>query len=47
MLATAHSLCAWSLAALVALHAAAAIKHRLIDRDATLSRMGGLRRPAP
>jgi cytochrome b561 len=40
MLATAHSLCAWALAALVALHVAAATKHRLIDRDATLSRMG-------
>jgi cytochrome b561 len=38
-LATAHFLCAWALAALVALHACAAIKHRFVDRDATLSRI--------
>ncbi len=38
-LASLHSLCAWALAGLVVLHAAAAIKHRVVDRDATLSRM--------
>lgn len=36
-----HSLAAYALAALVALHAAAALKHHLVDRDATLRRMMG------
>lgn len=34
-----HHWLAWALAAVVALHAAAAIKHHLIDKDATLKRM--------
>jgi cytochrome b561 len=38
-MAFAHMLGAWALAALVALHAAAALKHQFIDRDAILSRM--------
>jgi len=40
-MASAHRLAAYTLAALVALHAAAALKHHLIDRDATLRRMMG------
>jgi cytochrome b561 len=36
---TAHFLAVWLLAALVALHVAAALKHRLVDRDAIWSRM--------
>jgi cytochrome b561 len=43
-MATAHRLAAYALAALVALHAAAALKHHFIDRDATLRRMMGVRR---
>lgn len=38
-MAQAHKLGAWALAALVALHVAAALKHQLADRDAILSRM--------
>jgi cytochrome b561 len=38
-LATAHWACAWALAALVVVHAAAALKHQFIDRDAILDRM--------
>jgi len=34
-----HYYCAYGTAALVALHAAAAFKHQLIDRDGTLARM--------
>jgi cytochrome b561 len=34
-----HFYCAYGTAALVALHAAAAFKHQLIDRDGTLARM--------
>lgn len=37
-----HEIAAWTLAALVALHAAAALKHHFCDRDATLTRMLGL-----
>lgn len=36
-----HKLLAWSLMALVALHALAALKHHYIDRDATLRKMLG------
>jgi cytochrome b561 len=43
-MACAHRLAAYALAALVALHAAAALKHHFIDRDATLRRMMGARR---
>jgi cytochrome b561 len=39
VLAFAHEFGAWTLAALVALHVAAALKHQLIDRDAILARM--------
>lgn len=35
----AHHLLAWALVILIALHAAAAIKHHLIDRDGVLARM--------
>lgn len=35
-----HALLAYTLAALVALHVAAAIKHQLVDRDGLLARMG-------
>ena len=38
-LALAHKLGAWTLAALVAFHAAAALKHQFVDRDAILGRM--------
>ncbi len=34
-----HFYCAYGTAALVAVHAAAALKHQLIDRDGTLARM--------
>jgi cytochrome b561 len=34
-----HEISAWSMAALVALHVAGAIKHQLIDRDSLLRRM--------
>ena len=34
-----HFYCAYGCAALVALHAAAAVKHQLFDRDGTLARM--------
>ena len=34
-----HFYCAYGTAALVALHAAAALKHQLLDRDGTLARM--------
>jgi cytochrome b561 len=43
-MASAHSLAAYALATLVALHAAAALKHHFINRDATLRRMMGARR---
>ncbi|MCJ8169599.1 cytochrome b [Atopomonas sediminilitoris] len=36
-----HELLAWGLIGLVVLHAAAALKHHFIDRDATLRRMLG------
>ncbi|WP_028456152.1 cytochrome b [Chitinilyticum litopenaei] len=39
LLKDAHELMAWTLLVLVVLHAAAAIKHHVIDRDTTLSRM--------
>lgn len=39
LLATAHATLAYVLLVLVALHAAAALKHHLVDRDATLRRM--------
>jgi cytochrome b561 len=35
----AHQIAAWTLAALVALHAAAALKHQFVDRDAIFARM--------
>ena len=38
-MALAHKLSAWALAALVALHVAAALKHQFVDRDAILYRM--------
>lgn len=38
-MAFAHKAGAWALAALVALHVAAALKHQFADRDAILSRM--------
>uniref|UniRef100_UPI00196A8DD5 cytochrome b n=1 Tax=Caldimonas tepidiphila TaxID=2315841 RepID=UPI00196A8DD5 len=34
-----HGRLAWTMAALVALHVAAALKHQLVDRDGTLARM--------
>ena len=43
-MASAHRLAAYALAALVAIHAAAALKHHFINRDATLRRMMGARR---
>jgi cytochrome b561 len=43
-MATAHRLAAYALAALVALHVAAALKHHFINRDPTLRRMMGARR---
>ena len=39
VMAFAHKFGAWTLAALVALHLAAALKHQFVDRDAILSRM--------
>ncbi|WP_323845434.1 cytochrome b [Microbulbifer magnicolonia] len=41
-----HEILAWTLMALVALHALAALKHHFFDRDATLRRMLGLRTKA-
>ena len=38
-LADLHEILAWSLAALVGLHTAAALKHRLINKDSVLQRM--------
>ena len=38
-MALVHKVGAWALAALVALHVAAALKHQFVDRDAILSRM--------
>jgi cytochrome b561 len=38
-MATTHRLAACALAALVALHAAAALKHHFVDRDATMRRI--------
>lgn len=38
-LAELHEVLAWSLAALVGLHTAAALKHRLINKDSVLQRM--------
>ncbi len=35
----AHKVAAWTIAALVALHAAGALKHHLVDRDDVLRRM--------
>jgi len=35
-----HAFAAWTLAALVALHVAAAVKHQLLDRDAIFARIG-------
>ena len=43
-MASAHRVAAYALAALVALHAAAALQHHFIDGDATLRRMIGARR---
>ena len=43
-LSWAHRFAAWTLAALVGLHVAAALKHRFVDRDATLARMWPRRR---
>jgi len=40
---SAHRFAAYALAVLVALHAAAALKHHFVDRDATLRRMVGAR----
>ncbi|SDW39174.1 cytochrome b [Marinobacter mobilis] len=37
-----HRWCAWSLVGLAVLHALAAIKHHVVDRDETLRRMLGL-----
>jgi cytochrome b561 len=34
-----HAFATWSMLALVALHAAAALKHHLVDRDAALRQM--------
>jgi cytochrome b561 len=34
-----HEICVWSLVVLAALHALAALKHHVIDRDSTLRRM--------
>lgn len=42
-----HELLNWTMAALVTVHAAAALKHQLIDRDGTLSRMLPRRRRDP
>jgi len=42
-MASAHRLAAYALGALAAAHAAAALKHHWIDRDATLRRMMGAR----
>jgi cytochrome b561 len=39
IMAFAHKIGAWALAALAALHVAAALKHQFVDRDAILSRM--------
>ena len=39
VMASAHKFGAWTLAALVALHVAAALKHQFGDRDAILYRM--------
>lgn len=39
-----HDVLAWTVASLVALHAAAAFKHHFVDRDDTLRRMGPRRR---
>ena len=38
-----HGWAGWSLAAIIALHAAGAIKHHFLDRDGTLKRMLGAR----
>jgi len=38
-LKTCHALAAWTLAGLVGLHVAAALKHQFIDRDGLLARM--------
>ncbi len=39
MLVIVHGSLAWTLLAVVALHAAAALKHHYVDRDATLRRI--------
>jgi len=43
LMASAHRFAAYALAVLVALHAAAALKHHFVGRDATLRRMVGAR----
>lgn len=43
VLKTAHELLGWAMLALVALHAAAALKHHFIARDAVLRRMTSLK----
>ena len=40
-----HEVLAWSVISLALLHAAAAFKHHLLDRDRTLTRMLGLKSP--
>jgi cytochrome b561 len=44
VLMSAHIVLAWTLAGVVAVHAAGALKHHFIDRDATLRRMLNWRR---
>ena len=44
VLETAHAALAWSLAALVVVHVAGALKHRFVDRDGLLARMAWARR---
>lgn len=39
-----HKYAAWAVVGLAGLHAAAALKHHFVDRDATLSRMLGITR---
>jgi len=42
-----HTYIAYGLIGLAGLHAAAAVKHHLINRDATLLRMLGMKRREP
>jgi len=44
MIGLLHLLAAWALMGLAGMHAAAALKHHVIDRDNTLTRMLGLSR---